>query len=155
MHDVFGLESEVGALVLRWLQPEVTPAATAWTQALLERVSPRLETVRSPMRTADGRSYSVHDGRLVHIPTNFQATNHVERAVAIAEMSGLISIKGHIIKNAMGHIAVDGIDGVYCNYLDLLFTTLEERFGDELWWASCGQIAAQAMAASPGAPGES
>jgi len=84
----------------------------------------------------------IQKSRLIHIPTNFQATSPLERAVDIIEQGGLLSIKGHIIKNAMGHIALDGIDGVYCNLLDLLFTTLEERYGEALWWPSLAQLCA-------------
>lgn len=92
----------------------------------------------------------VADGRLVHLPANFQATSSIERAVAILEAGGLLSVKAHIIKNALGYVAVDGVDALYCNYLDALFTVLENRFGDALWWASMGQIAARAAVAGRG-----
>ena len=84
---------------------------------------------------------------LVHIPANFQATNPMARALEIVNMGGLVSVKGHIIKAAMGHVALDGIDALYCNYLDALFTLLEDRYGDSLWWATMGEIAEQARAA--------
>ena len=48
MNDVFGLESALGPLVLRVLQPETTPAMAAWSHAVLDWVAPRVETVRSP-----------------------------------------------------------------------------------------------------------
>jgi hypothetical protein len=41
----------------------------------------------------------------------------------------------------MGQISVDGVDGLYCNYLDLLFRELDRRYGDALWWTSMGEIA--------------
>lgn len=88
----------------------------------------------------------IAQGRLLHIPTNFQATSKLERAVAIIERGGLLSVKGHIIKNAMGHTAVDGIDPLYTNFLDLLFTILEERYGDDLWWTTPAQLASQTVA---------
>jgi hypothetical protein len=80
-------------------------------------------------------------GRLVHFTSNFQATSPLERALAILEVGGLLSIKGHIIKNAMGLIALDGIDGLYRNYLDLLFREIERRYGEGVWWTSMGEIA--------------
>jgi hypothetical protein len=78
---------------------------------------------------------------LVHFTTNFQATSPLERAIAIIEAGGVLSIKGHIIKDAMGFVALDGIDGVYCNFLDLLFRELRRRYGDELWWTTMGEMA--------------
>ena len=87
----------------------------------------------------------VSSGRLVHITSNFQATSPKERAFQIVEAGGLLCIKGHIIKNAMGHIALDGIDALYCNYLDVLFAALEARFGDGLWWTSMSEVANHAI----------
>ena len=84
---------------------------------------------------------------LVHIPANFQATSPKERALEIVDAGGLVSVKGHIVKAALGHVALDGIDGVYCNYLDVLFSILEERYGDSLWWASMAEIAGRAHTA--------
>ncbi len=49
-------------------------------------------------------------------------------------------MKGHIIKDALGYIALDGIDAVYCNVLDMLFARLERDYGDSLWWTTPGQI---------------
>ena len=87
------------------------------------------------------RPERIHGGRLVHIPANFQATNPMDRAFEIVESGGLLSIKAHIIKDCCGHIALDGIDALYRNYLDSLLTALEARYGDALWWTSMGQIA--------------
>lgn len=94
----------------------------------------------------------IEDGRLVHIPSNFQATSPVSRAVETIEAGGLLSIKGHIIKDCMGHIALDGIDALYRNYLDLLFTQLEQSYGDRLWWTSMGEIAERMLPAAARAP---
>lgn len=82
----------------------------------------------------------IADDQLVHFPTNFQATSPIERALAILDQGGLLAIKGHAIKNAMGFIALDGVDGVYANFLDLLFTELDRRYGDALWWTTFGEI---------------
>ena len=38
-------------------------------------------------------------------------------------------MKAHIVKNCGGHIALDGVDSTYFNYLDLLFRELEKRYG--------------------------
>lgn len=84
--------------------------------------------------------------RLVHFTTNFQATSPIERALAIIDAGGLLAVKAHIIKNACGHIALDGIDQTYCNYLDLLFGELERRYGDRLWWTSMGEVARRVRA---------
>jgi hypothetical protein len=81
------------------------------------------------------------NGRLLHVPSNFQATSTIERAQAIVEVGGLLSIKAHIVKSAHGHIALDGVDALYMNYLDLLLTRLEERYGDSLWFTSMGELA--------------
>jgi hypothetical protein len=83
----------------------------------------------------------VEGGRLVHFPTNFQATSLPERAWRIVEGGGLLSIKAHIIKDALGHVALDGLDALYANYLDLLFTELDRRYGDSLWWTTMGEMA--------------
>ncbi|HEX5062939.1 MAG TPA: hypothetical protein VFV99_26375, partial [Kofleriaceae bacterium] len=78
---------------------------------------------------------------LVHFATNFQATSQWERAKAIIEAGGLLTVKAHIIKNALGYIALDGVDGVYCNFLDLFFERLHREYGDSLWWTTMGEIA--------------
>lgn len=79
-------------------------------------------------------------GRLLHFCTNFQATSPITRAHQIAERNGLIAVKAHIIKVAANHTALDGLDESYCNYLHNLFTELEDRYGDELWWTSMAEI---------------
>ena len=81
------------------------------------------------------------DDQLLHITSNFQATSPVERALEIIEHGGLLAIKAHAVKSAHGHIALDGLDELYRNYLDLIFTSLEHRYGDSLWWTSMGEVA--------------
>lgn len=88
-------------------------------------------------------------GKLVHFTSNFQATSPLERALDILNLGGLLAIKGHIIKNAMGLIAQDGMDGLYRNYLDLLFREIDRRYGDALWWTSMGEIARSLALARP------
>lgn len=85
----------------------------------------------------------IHNGHLLHMTSNFQATSPIDRAVAILDCGGLLSIKAHIVKSALGHVMLDGIDELYRNYLDVLLTTLERRYGETLWWSSVGQIASR------------
>jgi len=81
------------------------------------------------------------NGQLLHFTSNFQATTSFDRARDIIDCRGLLAIKSHIVKNALGHVAQDGMDELYRNYLDLLFTHLEVTCGDSLWWTTMGAIA--------------
>jgi hypothetical protein len=78
---------------------------------------------------------------LVHLPINFQATSSINRAYAIVEAGGLLSIKAHAIPDAMGYIALDGLDHRYCDRLRHLFGSLHEQYGDLLWWTSMDEVA--------------
>jgi hypothetical protein len=82
----------------------------------------------------------VHNDKLLHIPSNFSATSSIDRAISIIENGGLLAIKAHIVKSALGHISLDGLDEIYRNYLDLLFTVIEDRYGDTLLWTSMGDL---------------
>lgn len=94
---------------------------------------------------------AVLPGGLVHVPTNFQATSTVERAMDTLRAGGLLSIKAHIIKDAYGNVALDGVDDLYRNYLDALFTLLEDRFGSALWWTTAAGVADAARAGASAA----
>ena len=85
----------------------------------------------------------IFNNRLVHIPTNFNATRTIDRAKDIIKHNGLISIKAHITKNMGGYILYDGIDEVYINYLDTLLTILEDKYRDELRMMSMKEICYQ------------
>ena len=85
---------------------------------------------------------TIQQGKLIHFTANFQATSSLDRAIEIVEMNGLLAIKAHIIKNGCGHIALDGLDELYRNYLDLVFSELEQRYGNSLWWTSMAEITA-------------
>lgn len=87
----------------------------------------------------------IKDGKLVHIPTNFQANSKIDRARKILDNCGLLSVKAHIIKSVFGYIAIDGVDELYMNYLDVLLSLLEKEYGDELWWTSMGEISEYIM----------
>ncbi len=82
----------------------------------------------------------IENKSLIHFPSNFQATNEYERAYEIIENNGLLSIKAHMIKNAYGHIALDGVSDEYMNFLDKLFFQIEDEYGDSIWWTSMGEI---------------
>jgi predicted deacetylase len=85
--------------------------------------------------------------RLVHFTTNFQATSTLERACAIIEAGGLLSIKAHIFKSGGGITLLDGLDAAYCEYLEWLWHELDSRYGEALWWTSFDEVAARCRAA--------
>jgi hypothetical protein len=78
---------------------------------------------------------------LVHLSCNFQATSPFERAVQILELGGVLHVKAHIFKSGNGHVMRDGLDDLYCNYLDLLFDHLTAHFGGALWWPYLSEVA--------------
>jgi Uncharacterized protein conserved in bacteria (DUF2334) len=78
--------------------------------------------------------------KMVHIPSNFQATSSFDRAHEIIDNNGLVAIKAHMIKTAYGHVALDGVNEEYMSYLDILLTQIEEKYGDTIWWTSMGEI---------------
>lgn len=80
------------------------------------------------------------DNKLIHYPVNFQANSTLERALAIIENDGLLSIKAHIIAQMDNYVAIDGVTSLYMNYLDVLLTNLKKQYGDALWFASMGEI---------------
>lgn len=78
---------------------------------------------------------------LLHFPTNFQATSPLERAIGILECGGLLSIKAHLLAQSGSYRALDGLTPAYRETLHRLFSTIEERFGDRVWWTSMGEMA--------------
>lgn len=99
------------------------------------------KTAMSGLRDAPLIAPAFIDGtRLVHFTSNFQATSTWERAKQIVDAGGLLAVKAHIVKDALGHVALDGMDALYRNYLDLLFDKLAREYGDSLWWTSMGEI---------------
>lgn len=87
----------------------------------------------------------IKNDKIIHFPTNFQANSKIERARQIIDNSGLLSIKAHIVKSVFGYIAIDGVDELYMNYLDVLLTNLENEYGDDLWWTSMGEMSEYIM----------
>ena len=92
------------------------------------------------------RPEPIGTGRIVHLPVNFQATSPLQRAFDVIDGGGLLSIKAHAFKHEGGHTMLDGLDGEYFHYLDGVFTALERRYGDSIWWASMSEIAAACRA---------
>lgn len=82
----------------------------------------------------------IHDKKMVHLPSNFQANTNFDRAFKILDCGGLLSIKAHMIKSFHGHISIDGVDQDYMNYLDKLLNEINDRYGDSIWWTSMGDI---------------
>jgi hypothetical protein len=86
-------------------------------------------------------------GQLVHITTNFQATSTADRAIDILQHGGVLSIKAHLLTRLGSYQALDGLSDGYTGMLDRLFTTIEDRFGDAIWWSTMTAVAAQAVSA--------
>ena len=78
----------------------------------------------------------INNGKLIHFPCNFQATSNIDRAIQILEHGGLLSIKAHIIEGT----SLDSIGWLYMNYLDILFSIINEKYGDSIWWTSMGEM---------------
>jgi hypothetical protein len=79
---------------------------------------------------------------IIHIPANWSRTSTMERADRILDLGGVLSIKGHAVKQEYGYTAVDGLDEAYYHYLDELFCHIEQRWGESLWWTSMGDLSA-------------
>ncbi len=156
LREALALFRDAGLDVTRGMAPpgwEASPALleamdrldfayVASARDIVTDISPSAKTAMSGLRGVPLiRPVRLGENGLVHIPVNFQATNRFDRAVAVLEAGGLLSIKAHIVKAALGHVALDGLDELYCNYLDLLFAELENRYGDTVWWTTMGEIA--------------
>lgn len=111
----------------------------ASSRDIFAEVSPRAQ---SRMSGLEGTPliHPCRVGGLVHFTTNFQATSSPERAFEILDAGGVLAIKAHVVKNAMGFIILDALERVYCNYLSLLFDKIEDRYGDEIWWTTMGEM---------------
>lgn len=82
----------------------------------------------------------INNYSIIHFPVNFQANSRIERAMEIIENDGLLSIKGHIVKSVGSYLAIDGITDLYMNFLDLLFSNIKNKYGNEIWFTSMGEI---------------
>jgi len=89
-------------------------------------------------------------GGLVHLPTNFQATSNEARAFAVIDAGGLLSIKAHMLSRFGSYIALDGLTRTYVESLDRLFTHIEHRYGDRIWWPPMADVAARVRTSTGG-----
>ena len=99
-------------------------------------ITPDAKTNMSGMKNVSLISPTYINPKLIHFPCNFQATSRIERAFEILDHGGLLSIKAHISEGA----ALDAVCDLYMNYLDLLFSKIEDRYGEDIWWTSVGEI---------------
>ena len=79
--------------------------------------------------------------RLVHVPTNFQATSSLDRARAIVEAGGVLSIKAHLLQGLGRYRALDGLTEDYAAHNHRVLSTLEDEHGDAIWWPPLSAIA--------------
>jgi predicted deacetylase len=124
----------------RDLRTPVSPDARAAMSGLhgASLIQPmRIGCARGAERTNGG----ANPREVVHITTNFQATSTLERARAIIESGGLLSIKAHIFKTGGGLTMLDGLDDDYCDYLENTWRELERHYGDAIWWTSLAEVA--------------
>lgn len=82
----------------------------------------------------------IAEGRLLHFPVNYQATNEPSRAREILDLGGLLHIKAHVVEEAFGYRALDALNLAYRDSLHRLFGQLEDQYGDSLWWTSPAEI---------------
>jgi hypothetical protein len=145
-----GLPFVEGITPPAWTAPAALLTAMAELDMLFVSSARDLETPIAPGALARGsglRDVSLLTpqrlpfGRLVHIPTNFQATSSLDRAMSILECGGLLGIKAHVVKRLGSYVALDGLDGPYVEYLDRLFTRIEDDYGDRVWWTTMSEIA--------------
>jgi len=156
-----GLEASAGFCPPGWELPAELERALAredfrWVSAARDIHTPIARDARTAMSGPRGLSLlapqTIAGGRLVHLPVNFQATSDDARADAILACGGLLSIKAHAVKDACGHISLDGLDDAYCDRLDVLFERLRARHGEGLWWTTMDELATHVcrQAATPG-----
>jgi hypothetical protein len=126
-----------------------------WVASARDIVTPVCKDAKTAMSGLNGVSMLFPEriaSSLIHISSNFQATSAPERAFAILDAGGVLSIKAHISKNVPGHTHLDGVDDLYMNYLDRLFEDIERRYGETIDWTTLGQLAASLSASSARLP---
>jgi len=126
------------------LQQACRDVGIEWVTSARDIFTPVSQDAKTAMSGLSGVSMLFPERiapRLLHISTNFQATSTPDRAFQILDAGGILSIKAHISKNVPGHIHLDGVDDLYMNYLDRLFSDIEERYGDAVDWTTMSQLA--------------
>lgn len=149
-----GLEPSPGITPPGWDLPESLAQAlvqkglffVASARDIHTEIAPGAKTAMSGLRNVS-LIYPelIRDGQLVHLASNFQATSPIDRGLDIVRHHGLLAIKAHAVKSPCGYEQLDGLDSLYRNYLDGLFRLLEDRYGDDLWWTSMGEIASRVL----------
>jgi hypothetical protein len=127
------------------LQQACRDVGIEWVTSARDICTPVSKHAKSAMSGLPGVSMLFPERiapNLLHISTNFQATSPPERAFAILDAGGILSIKGHITKDLPGHTHLDGVDRLYMNYLDRLLDDIEHRYGEAIDWTTIGQLAA-------------
>ena len=126
------------------LQQACRDVGIEWVTSARDIFTPVSQDAKTAMSGLSGVSMLFPERiapRLLHISTNFQATSTPDPAFQILDAGGILSIKAHISKNVPGHIHLDGVDDLYMNYLDRLFSDIEERYGDAVDWTTMSQLA--------------
>jgi hypothetical protein len=143
-----------GLRYVRGLQPPGWACSTAlqqacrdvgieWIMSARDILTPVSKDAKAAMSGLNGVSMLFPERiaeNLMHISSNFQATSAPERAFDILDAGGILSVKAHITKNVPGHVHLDGVDRLYMNYLDRLFSDIEQRYGDAIEWTTVGRL---------------
>lgn len=155
--DAAGLPRPRGMSPPGWVVDESLAAAMAtvsleYVASARDLITPVTSEAATAMSGLHGVSLlhpePVFGGRLIHVPSNFSATNPLDRALELAAAGGLVSIKAHIVKVAFGHVMLDGMDALFRNYIDVVLSRLEDRHGDRLWFATMAEVAERARSVS-------
>lgn len=110
-------------------------------------ITPTAHALGSGMRDVSLIAPDLLDaGGLVHLPTNFQATSDEARAFSVLDAGGLLSIKAHMLSRFGSYVALDGLTRAYVEALDRLFTRIEDRYGNRVWWTRMADVAAHVLA---------
>ena len=139
------------------LQQACQDLGIQWVMSARDILTPVSEDAKTAMSGLSGVSMLFPERiakGLLHVSTNFQATSPPERAFDILEAGGILSIKAHITKNVPGHTHLDGVDHLYMNYLDRLFSDIEQRYGDTIEWTTLDRLAASLSASYAMSPAE-
>ncbi len=145
-----GLNFQKGLCPPNWLAPEnlinvMVADNFTFLASSRDLFTPVSKDAKSNMSGLKGVSMiypeRIANGKLIHLPANFNATRSIDRAIEIIEHNGLLSIKAHVAKSLAGHILYDGVDEVYMNYLDTLLTVLKQKYGEQLWFGTMSEIA--------------
>ncbi len=78
--------------------------------------------------------------RLVHVPTNFQATSTRQRAVAVVRAGGLLGIKAHLLEGLGSYRALDGLSPAYGEHLHAVLSDVEDALSDGVFWPTLSEL---------------